>query len=123
MQKHYPKFEKRQNQDRSYTDMSQSSGREGVVMAYNEFKNTASVLMSLPKSEGFGAILEDVPCPTIMGVQTVAPEPGRMCWVAFKDSNERKPIITHYYNHAYFKYDYGIQRNANNLVPNFYSYM
>lgn len=120
MEKHYPKFEKRQERDAVARRMSQTHGREGVVVAYNSFKNTATVILALPKSEQIGPIHKDVPCPTIPGIISVAPEPGRGCWVVFKDDNERKPMITHFYNEHYGKYDYVTQTDATSMVPRFY---
>lgn len=121
MEKHYPKFEQRQKRDATNTQLSQLRDREGVIMTYNSFSNTATVLMSMPKSEGFGAILENVPCPTYNGIQTVHPEPGRLAWIVFVDNNERKPRITHFYNMKYDEYDYAAQKSANSMIPNFYS--
>jgi hypothetical protein len=121
MERHYPKFEQRQNVDLTKREASRTHGREGVVVSYNSFKNTATVVLALPKTQEIGPIHENVPCPTNVGVIGVAPEPGRGCWVQFKDDNERNPIITHFYNPHYSKYDYPAQTPAKSMVPRYYN--
>lgn len=121
MERHYPKFEQRQSRDQTYRDMARTQGREAIVIAYNSFKNTATVAMSQPKTDELGDIHRDVPCPTTNGIIGVAPDPGRACWVTFKDENERRPVITHFYNNLYEKYDYETATNAQSMTPRFYS--
>ncbi len=121
MQKHYPKYEKRLQQDLTNRELSRTTGREGIIIAYNEFRNTATVLLTNPQDGGVGVTVENVPCPTYMGIQIAAPEPGRSCWVEFKNSGERNPIITHFYNLAYSQFDYENQMNASSMIPNYYT--
>lgn len=96
-----------------------SNGGNGVILAYDAQTNTATVLMSRPDSDEAGDILTGVLCPTQIGVQGVAPEPGRECWVAMRNGSTKMPIITTYYNRIYTKMDYNKQTKAVNPVPRF----
>lgn len=94
--------------------------RYGFVLSYNPIDNTASIALTSPGTDDLGEIFNNVPCPTSIGVQTVAPEAGRPCWVQWKDNNEAFPIITHFFNHAYTKIDYSKQTKAENNTPRFF---
>lgn len=96
-----------------------STSRYGIIMSYNSDDNTATVLLSSPDSDSMGDLVRKVPCPVYMGVQNVAPEPGRPCWVIFKGERESGPIITHYFNHAYEQFDNGRHNTARMSIPNF----
>lgn len=91
----------------------------GIILDYNVRANTATVLMSNRGSEDLGEIYEQVPCPVQMGVQSMAPEPGRPCWISFKDNSFQFPVITHFFNHVYETVDYPRQYEAVNSVPRF----
>lgn len=94
--------------------------RHGIIQTYDHTSNTATVLLSSPHSDTIGNILKNVPCPVFMGVQGVAPEPGRPCWVVFEgDQDEHNAVITHYFNHNFRGFDYGRQYNAKSAVPMF----
>lgn len=95
------------------------TGRLGVIAQYDEISNTATVLISGEQSDAIEDVLEHVMCPVTLGVQTVAPSPGRLCWVVFKNGNYSQPLISHYYNHRYSDYDYGKQTQANNGLPSY----
>lgn len=91
----------------------------GIILAYDTQNNTAQVLMANQGSEEPGEIFSNVPCPVYVGIQTVAPEKGRPCWITFKDSSYSYPVVTHYFNHAYNSIDYNRQNAAVNTTPRF----
>lgn len=95
------------------------SGRLGVISSYDQINNTATVIISSEQSDMVEDILTNVMCPVTLGVQSVAPGPGRECWVVFKNNNISQPMITHYYNHRYSQYDYPKQTQANIGLPNY----
>lgn len=100
------------------SDDTRNIDRFGVVLNYDSVTNTATVLMSSPVTESAGDILENVPCPVTMGIQTAAPEPGRPCWVCFKGSRgEKYPMISHFFNHNFQKYDYQRHTQAASGIP------
>ena len=96
--------------------------RQGMILAYNPVKNTATVAMSGQDSDYITEIIKDVPCPTYNGIQAYAPEAGRHCYVVFKGGRESQPMITHYYNHDYEKYDYHRVSNSRSDIPKYLMY-
>lgn len=88
----------------------------GIVLWYNAVRNVANVLMSQPGSDATGEIYPNVPCPVNVGLQTVAPEPGRACTVMFKGDF---PIITGFFNYAYDNQDYPRSTAAAQSLPRF----
>lgn len=113
-----PKFNQYIESKIQTSDETRNIDRFGVVLSYNPITNTATVLMSSPNTETAGDILENVPCPVIMGIQMAAPEPGRPCWVCFKGNRgEKYPMISHYFNHDYQKYDYNRHTTASSGIP------
>lgn len=92
----------------------------GLVLSFDAIENTASVLLANPGTDDHGEIYNNVPCPTQVGLQTVAPEPGRPCWVVWKDNTNVYPIITHYFNHVHARIDYMRQTQARNDVPRYF---
>lgn len=91
----------------------------GVVWAYDQKTNTATVLMSAPDSDRPDQFYHHVPCPVQLGVQGSAPEEGRMCQVVFKNGNPQWPVITNFYNYHYDALDYKKQTRARQPLPNF----
>lgn len=91
----------------------------GVVSSYDRYTNTATVIVSKPDTDEVDEILHKVPCPVLLGVQSVAPSPGMPCLVAYKGGNRHQPLITHFYNHRYDMYNYGPQNKADVAIPNF----
>jgi hypothetical protein len=91
----------------------------GIIIDYNEQDNTATVLLAEPSSDAPGQYFTGVPCPTMLGVQSVAPEIGRPCWVMFRDGLQSSPVITHYFHHSYQDMEYDQQYYAVNSVPRF----
>ena len=59
------------------------TGRLGVISSYDEANNTATVMISGEQTDVIEDILQNVMCPVTLGVQNVAPSPGRQCWVVF----------------------------------------
>lgn len=91
----------------------------GMVTHYDAVNNMAHVMMSRPGSDEPGEMYNNVPCPVNLGVQSTAPEPGRMCWVVFKGSNYQHPVITHFFNFNYSQRDYGRNTYAPQVSPGF----
>lgn len=118
-----PKFEKHLQEAIDYSNRQMSKDRYGIVMAYDRSTNTATVLLSSSESDIPGDVITNVPCPVYAGIQLVAPEPGRPCWVTYKGNSESQPFITHYFNHSYQKFDYKRQYQSSSGVPNFVTQM
>jgi hypothetical protein len=95
------------------------NGVLGVISSYDRYTNTATVMVSKPDTDEIEEILPNVPCPVLLGVQSVAPEPGRPCYVVYKNGNKSQALITHYYNHRYDHYDYFKQARAEVLLPSY----
>lgn len=118
--RHHPKFDSYVDRKILSNEQTASRARSGVVMSYDKFTNTATVQLSAPDSDQLGDIITNVMCPSFPGVQMVSPEPGWMCWVAFMSINDdHNPIITHFFNHRYAKYQYPRQSNARNGITTY----
>lgn len=91
----------------------------GIVLTYDALTNSATVLMSRPGGDDTGETYANVPCPVNMGVQGVAPEPGRSCMVTFKHGNSRLPVITNFFNYDYATTDRPRQAHAITPLPRF----
>lgn len=115
-----PKFE-RKVQDKLIQPQQEQEGHPtyGIIMMYDSTRNTATVLASGKGSDAVSDIYHDVPCPTQIGVQGVSPEPGRPCLLVFKDQSQAFPIVSNYFNHAYYEIDYQKQVRADNTTPRF----
>jgi len=120
----YPKFSQsiRENIVQSHSKQQAVPGY-GIVMDYDSVNNRATVLMSSAGSDQPGEIYKEVICPTTIGIQTVAPETGRPCWVVFKNNNTAFPIITNFFNHVYDQIDYTKQTQATNSIPRYMTIM
>jgi hypothetical protein len=117
----YPKFDKYIDDKAAQRHMGSPVPRYGIISSYDPNNNTATVILSAPDSDGIQQILDKVPCPTYMGLQMAAPEPGRPCFVTFLSSrNESRPVITHFFNHLYQKRDYYRHTDARSGVSQFY---
>lgn len=115
-----PKFERKLREQIVYPDdLQRAEPGYGIIMDYNPTDNVATVLMSHPGSDQPGQFFHSVPCPTNMGVQTVAPEQGRQCWVVFKDGTMSNPMITHFFNHTFRDIDAYKNDRAVNDIPRF----
>lgn len=95
------------------------TGVFGVISAYDRYTNTATVITSRPDSDEIDEILNKVPCPVLLGVQTVAPSPGLPCYVIFKGGNRSQPLVSHFWNHRYDEYNYGPQTKADVALPSY----
>jgi len=76
-----------------------------MVINYDRMNNTATLIMSSNKTNHPGELLKNVPCPMQPGLQSVAPEVGRLCSVAFKGDTKTNPVITHFFSTDYNKID------------------
>lgn len=118
---HNPKFEKHIKGKIDQAETEKSRSRYGVITAYDRKTHTATVILTAPDSDMPSDVLKNVPCPVTIGLVTAAPEPGRPCWVTFKSNSETFPVITHYFNHSYEKFDYKRQTEAKSAIPSFIS--
>lgn len=120
MQQKYPKLTKsiKEGIVQAHKNQQMQPGY-GIVMSYDSINNRADVLMSSAASDSPGELLKGVMCPTNKGVQGVSPEPGRPCWVVFKNGSLATPIITNYFNHAFDQVDYQSQYTATNPIPRY----
>lgn len=91
----------------------------GVISSYDRYNNTATVIVSRPDTDEVEEILRNVPCPVLLGLQSVAPDPGRPCYVVYKNGNKSQALITHYYNHRYDHFDYSRQTRADIAIPSY----
>lgn len=103
-------------QDNNYQKLT---GRLGVISYYDSVKHTATVMITKEQTDEIESILQNVMCPRMMGVQTVAPQPGDLCWVTFKSNNITQPLITQFYNHRYEEHDYSKQISSKNTLPTY----
>jgi hypothetical protein len=92
-------------------------GSLGVITSYNRTHNTASVAITENDTDEIREILTNVPCPVMYGVQGVAPTPGKLCYVLFKNGNIQSPLIVGIYNHRYQQFDYERQNNVRFTLP------
>lgn len=95
------------------------TGSVGTIISYDKFDNTATVAISKTETDEVGEILKRVPCPTNLGVQTVAPRPGTMVYVVFRNGLLSQPLITHFWNHRYATYNYDSQIHSINNLPSY----
>lgn len=107
-----------QNQITS-NSIKKTGTRIGVVTSYNAFTNTATVVLSEADTDAVDEVITDVPCPTNIGVQNVAPDPGRMCIVTFKNGAITQPLIVSFFNHSFKKFDYMKQNRAGYTIPTY----
>lgn len=114
------KFEKKIKQQviQPYLNQQARSGT-GVILYYDSVKNTATVLMSQTGTDRPGELLTNVACPTQMGIQGVAPEQGRQCWVDFRTSDTSAPFITHFFSVDYEQFDYVKQKSSKAPMPRY----
>ena len=96
--------------------------RQGVILSYNPLKNTATVALSGQDSDRITDIIKNVPCPTYNGIQLSAPEAGRHCFVTFKGGRESQPLITHFYNHDFERYDRDKVTKSVSDIPKYLTY-
>lgn len=117
----YPKFDNHIDERvRQRENTLPGPGRWGIISSYDQYTNTATVILASPDSDGVGDIVPNVQCPVYMGIQLAAPEPGRPCWVVFVGSkNDSRPIITNYFNFDYAKRDFYRHSDARHGVSQY----
>lgn len=94
----YPKFNNKIQNQIDSSKMKQSKSRPGLIMGFDRKTNLATVILDDPLSGQIGNIINGVPCPSVMGIQSVAPEPGTRCLIGFRDDNENYAYIISYFN-------------------------
>lgn len=115
-----PKFDAKINNYINKNTQQTVTANLGVIIYYDPLQNTATVQMTARGSEGQGEVYANVPCPVNLGVQAVAPEQGRQCWVDFKNGMRGSPIVVNYLNTTSFgAYDYSRHNTAINSTPTF----
>lgn len=115
----YPKFDNKIQNQIDISRMKQSRTRPGVVMQFDKKMNTAVVILDDPLSGQLGNIINNVPCPEIMGIQMVSPGPGTRCLVGFRDDNESSPYIITYFTDPGKNSGYFNNYVANTGIPKF----
>ena len=95
----YPKFQERVRRNVVEPAMQQAATPGyACVLNFNGDTNTCDVATALPGSDEIGEVYSNVPVPFTAGVQTAAPVPGTMCWIAFRDGTRGDPYITHFFD-------------------------
>ncbi len=97
MAKVYPKFDQKITDMIGTAEMQKQKTRFGVVASYDKNTNTAKVMIENRYSDQMTDVVTNVSCPMIQGLQSVAPEIGARCLVAFKDGTEAMPYILSFY--------------------------
>lgn len=95
----------------------------GIVVGYDPEFNTATVLTAKHGTDVPGEMFFNVPCPVTPGIQGVAPEIGRPCWLAFRNPESPTPIIVSFFSMNYQEKDYLPQNEAVNPLPRFMTEM
>lgn len=96
-----------------------NTGGYAIILEYNRDNHTATVLVARPGSKTPGETIKNVQCPIYPGVQQVDPEPGRPCWVVFRDGVKTSPVIVSYYSPNYAEIDRRRQTVTKNYTPRF----
>lgn len=94
--KQYPKFDDKLNSHINANQLQQSKTRLGTIMSYSRTSNTAVVVLDDRMTNQIGNIVRGVPCPSLLGIQSVAPTAGSRCVIGFTNSNEKSPYIISY---------------------------
>lgn len=115
-----PNFEKHLKETLRQDRAETNTPRPGIIQSYNPDANTATVLMVDIDTDLPGEIMTNVICPVYMGIQMASPQAGRPCWIAFKGGrNDKKAVITNYFNHNYQVFDKTKQSASNNGIPRY----
>jgi hypothetical protein len=115
----YPKFDKKISDSLDSARIQQTKPRPGVIMSFDRKSNTVVVVLEDKMSGAVGEILNNVPCPDIQGVQTVAPTAGSRCIIGFRDDNERWPYIISFINDINFQAKSRVNYSVDTGIPNF----
>ena len=117
-----PKFQSYIKSQADTAAMQQTASRYGVIQDYDPATHTATVLLPAQDSDAIGEILQGVPCPVTLGIEMVAPEAGRPCWVAIRrGQSNRGAIITNYFHHNFMSVDGPKKANMRSGIPGFMS--
>lgn len=118
-----PKFNKKlQSKIVDPVQHQQITSGYAIVLSYDAEYNTANIQAVQKKGVARGKIYQNVVCPTNLGIQSTAPEPGRPCWVDFKSSGSGSdyfPVITHFFNHVYNQIDHQKNSVSVNNIPRY----
>lgn len=116
----YPKFEERLRNNVIDPAMRQTQ-KPGyaVVMSFDPVKNTCDLVTAQAGSDQMGEVLTNIPAPFQAGLQTTAPKPGTMCWIAYRDGTTADPYITHFFDVKFTENNYQQQYTARNNLPRF----
>lgn len=99
-------------------DRGSDTERYGLILEYDKHTNTATVILPKYGTDDPGEIYTNVLCPTEIGVQSLAPEMGRPCFVSFMRSTNT-PIISSFFNHDFEEVDERRHDAVQNTVPRF----
>lgn len=91
----------------------------GIVLKYNREKHEVTIVTARPGSNQLGEMYTRVPCPQTNGVQTVAPQVGRPCWISFPNGEQSSPVVTGFFNPYYRDNDFENESIAINDTPRF----
>jgi hypothetical protein len=119
MATNYPKFDNKIQNQIDLSRMRQAKTRPGVIMQFDKKSNLATIILDDAYSGQVGNIISSVPCPAIMGVQNVAPEPGTRCLVGFRDDNENKAYVISYFEESNLGSNYSSNYTVNTGIPKF----
>jgi hypothetical protein len=113
MQKKYPRFDKKIQEQIDATRLKESRTRPGMVISFNPVNNTATVVVDDPHSGKPGQVLNNVPCPVTKGLQTVAPFVGTRCLIGFRNTQETDPYILNFFDDvkssSYYNRNYSVE--------------
>lgn len=115
----YPKFDSKIQNQIDTARMRQAKTRPGVVMKFDKKTNMATIILDDAYSGQIGNIIDSVPCPAIMGIQNVSPEPGTRCLVGFRDDNENNAYIISFFEEANLGSNFLSNYIVNTGIPKF----
>jgi len=119
MANNYPKFDNKIQNQIDLSRMRQAKTRPGIIMKFDKRSNRATIILDDAYSGQLGNIINSVPCPAIMGVQNVAPEPGTRCLVGFRDDNENNAYVISYFEENNLSSNYLNNYVVNTGIPKF----
>ena len=113
MQKKYPRFDKKIQEQIDVSRLKESRARPGMVISFNSVKSTATIVVDDPHSGKPGQVLNNVPCPVSKGIQTVSPFAGSRCLIGFRDSQETDPYVLNFFDDTsasnYYNRNYSVE--------------
>jgi hypothetical protein len=115
----YPKFDNKIQNQIDASKMRQSKMRPGLIMQFDKKNNSATIILDDAFSGEIGNIVNNVPCPSSMGIQNVAPAPGTRCLVGFRDDNENNAYVVSYFEENNVGSNFLHNYVANTGIPKF----